>query len=139
MPPVQPNPVAPIGPEACSTSPPSATTYQGLGPAETGTAGARPATVASPDAEAPSMTDRLKDKVTHLGEKAHQVGDNAKHAGLEKMEKAKESAAEYYQQGRDKATELTHSVENYVRTEPTKSLLAAAGVGFVLGFLLIRR
>ena len=98
----------------------------------------------------PSMTDRLKDKAAHLGDKAQQMGGDAKDAVQQKMEQAKEaahqqldhakeSATQYIQQGREKATELTHQVEDYVRMEPTKSLLAAAGVGFVLGFLLIRR
>jgi ElaB/YqjD/DUF883 family membrane-anchored ribosome-binding protein len=96
------------------------------------------------------MTERLKEKAVHLGDKAQQMGTDAKDAVQHKLEQAKEaahhqldhakeSATQYMEQGREKATELTHKVEDYVRAEPTKSLLAAAGVGFVLGFLLIRR
>lgn len=118
-----PNPVAPAAPSDCPT------------PAAQST---------------PSMTDRLKEKAAHLGDKAQEMGSGAKDAVQHKLEQAKEaahhqldhakdSATQYMEQGREKATELTHRVEDYVRREPTKSLLAAAGVGFVLGFLLIRR
>ena len=140
MPTVDPNPVAPAGAKSCPTSTPVGSTYTTRSPVTKASTGSHFAPAADHDsATSPSMTDRLKEKVGHLGDKAHQLGDDAKHAAQDKLEHAKESAAEYFQQGREKATELTHTVENYVRSEPTKSLLGAAGVGFVLGFLLIRR
>ena len=41
--------------------------------------------------------------------------------------------------GRDKAVQIEHGVEDYVRAQPVKSLLIAAGVGLVLGILWRRR
>jgi len=40
---------------------------------------------------------------------------------------------------KEKATELCHSVEAYVRQEPMKSVAIAAGLGLVAGLLLSRR
>jgi ElaB/YqjD/DUF883 family membrane-anchored ribosome-binding protein len=40
---------------------------------------------------------------------------------------------------KEKATELCNSVEAYVRQEPMKSVVIAAGVGLLTGLLLSRR
>ena len=50
-----------------------------------------------------------------------------------------ESAAECCSQMREKAGELCNSVEAYVRKEPMKAVVIAAGVGLVAGLLLSRR
>jgi ElaB/YqjD/DUF883 family membrane-anchored ribosome-binding protein len=49
------------------------------------------------------------------------------------------SASECCSQMREKATELCTSVEQYVRQEPMKSVVIAAGLGLVAGLLLSRR
>jgi len=40
---------------------------------------------------------------------------------------------------KEKAGELCHSVEDYVRQEPMKSVVIAAGLGLVAGLFLSRR
>jgi ElaB/YqjD/DUF883 family membrane-anchored ribosome-binding protein len=50
-----------------------------------------------------------------------------------------ESASECCSEMREKATELCNTVEDYVRQEPMKSVVIAAGLGLVAGLLLSRR
>jgi ElaB/YqjD/DUF883 family membrane-anchored ribosome-binding protein len=49
------------------------------------------------------------------------------------------SASACSQEVREKAAELCESIESYVRQEPLKSAIVAAGLGFVVGVLLTRR
>lgn len=87
---------------------------------------------ATPASETPSVTERAK-------EMAAGTVESVKSAAEHQLEKLRGTAEEYYGQGKEKAVELGHEVERYVRREPAKSLAIAAGVGFVVGFLLIRR
>ncbi|HEY2762109.1 MAG TPA: hypothetical protein VGI75_15230 [Pirellulales bacterium] len=61
----------------------------------------------------------------------------------EEIEKAidqvDESAAECCSQMREKANELCNALESYVRQEPMKSVVIAAGIGIVAGLFLSRR
>ncbi len=49
------------------------------------------------------------------------------------------SASECCNEMRERATELCGTVEDYVRQEPMKSVVIAAGLGLVAGLLLSRR
>lgn len=68
------------------------------------------------------------------GTKAHDIKENA---GV-KAQQFKQVAGEQVQQGRVKAREAHATAEEYIRQNPTKSVLTALGAGFVLG-LIIRR
>jgi ElaB/YqjD/DUF883 family membrane-anchored ribosome-binding protein len=63
------------------------------------------------------------------------MGSQVRDAASEKYENIKETASEYYQAGRDKAAQWENQIEDYVREQPIKSLLMAAGVGILLGIL----
>jgi ElaB/YqjD/DUF883 family membrane-anchored ribosome-binding protein len=56
-------------------------------------------------------------------------------AAQEKFNEMRDQASEYYEQGRQRAMEWEHSLEDYVQQQPIKALLIAAGVGAMLGFL----
>ena len=63
-------------------------------------------------------------------------------AAKEKLGQAREAAAEYYQEGIEQVKKFEASFEEYVRENPVRSLLIAAGVSLGAGFLiatLIRR
>ena len=55
------------------------------------------------------------------------------------VDAVRETAHEFIDQGRAKAQELTESMEDRVREQPVKSVLIAAGIGFVLGLFFLRR
>ncbi len=68
------------------------------------------------------------------GTKAHDIKETA---GV-KAQQLKQAAGEQVQHGRVKAREAHASAEEYIRQNPTKSVLTALGVGFVLG-IIVRR
>jgi ElaB/YqjD/DUF883 family membrane-anchored ribosome-binding protein len=51
----------------------------------------------------------------------------------------KDAAVEVYEQGLEKAKQLEKTMENRIREHPLQSVLIAAGVGFLAGFLVSRR
>ncbi|HTQ38472.1 MAG TPA: hypothetical protein VMJ32_05565 [Pirellulales bacterium] len=55
------------------------------------------------------------------------------------MSDIESSASECCAEMREKAAELCNSVEDFVRHEPMKSVVIAAGLGLVAGLLLSRR
>lgn len=78
----------------------------------------------------------------YAGEKAHDL----KSAATEKYEAIRDGAGEtatqfkgaaeeQWQDTRVKARELHSSMEDYIRSNPTKAVLTAAGVGLIFGLL----
>ncbi len=63
----------------------------------------------------------------------------AKDVAQEKLQKMGETASEYYHQGLEKARGWEQGLESYVREKPVQSILIAAGVGLLFGFLWTRR
>jgi ElaB/YqjD/DUF883 family membrane-anchored ribosome-binding protein len=67
------------------------------------------------------------------------VGAAAKRAASDGADVVRETASQVLDQGRAKAIEVGETVGAQVRDQPVKSVLIAAGLGFVLGMLWIRR
>jgi ElaB/YqjD/DUF883 family membrane-anchored ribosome-binding protein len=63
------------------------------------------------------------------------MGSQVRDTATEQYQAARDTAAEYYQAGRDKAVQWEEQLETYVREQPLKSLLIAAGIGVVLGVI----
>ena len=78
--------------------------------------------------EQQNVAQQLKDKAT-------EAVSSAREAVGEQYDNLKQQATEYYQSGREKAMEWEQQLEDYVREQPVKSLLMAAGVGIVLGMI----
>ncbi len=57
-------------------------------------------------------------------------------AARERYEAASESVRAGYHRARRKAVEFSGDVDEYVRENPGKAILIAAGVGFVIGLLV---
>lgn len=70
----------------------------------------------------------------YAGTKAHDIKETA----TEKTHHIKQVASEQIQQGQVKAREAHADAEEYVRQHPTKSIITALGVGFLIG-LVVRR
>jgi ElaB/YqjD/DUF883 family membrane-anchored ribosome-binding protein len=69
-----------------------------------------------------------------------QTATNAvKRLATDSVDAVRETASEFIDQGRAKAQEVSESMEDRVRDEPVKSVLIAAGIGFVLGMFFTRR
>ena len=82
-----------------------------------------------------SATEQLKDKASQVGENLRDMGGQVRDAAKEKFNDLRQSASEYYEQGRERAREWEQNLEAYVQDQPVKSLLIAAGVGFLLGVI----
>ena len=91
------------------------------------------------DPGAASAAEQLRQQTGAVREDLGELGRLAKQAAKEKLDEAREAAADYYGQGRKKADELETQLADYVRAKPLKSVLIAAGIGALLGILVSRR
>jgi ElaB/YqjD/DUF883 family membrane-anchored ribosome-binding protein len=92
---------------------------------------------------AKSMTDRgmdtLREKAGDMKSSLQEMGSSAKQIAQEQFQGVRDTMAGYYEQGRDRAMELEHSLENRIREKPITSLAVAAGLGFLIGMLWMRK
>lgn len=95
---------------------------------------------------AENVRDRLSDAGAQLRERSSEAVDTLRGAGSEARRVAQEqmghfrdTASEYLDQGRERAKQLSENMESQIIEMPFRSVLIAAGVGFVLGALWMRR
>jgi len=82
-----------------------------------------------------SATEQLRDAATQVQQNIRDTAGQVRDAAQEKFDDLKQQASEYYDQGRERAMEWEQNLEQYVQEQPIKSLLIAAGVGMLVGFL----
>jgi len=101
------------------------------------------------ESKATVLKDRAIESAQHLREvateKAGAFKANAtekveafKHAATDKAQYLKESATDQWNDTRVKAKELHITAEDYIRQNPSKCVLSALGMGFLIG-LIVRR
>jgi ElaB/YqjD/DUF883 family membrane-anchored ribosome-binding protein len=78
------------------------------------------------------------EKAAHFKSSAAEKADALKHAASERAHQFRETATEQWQDTRVKAKEFQETAEDYIRQNPTKSVLGALGVGFLIGLILRR-
>lgn len=83
--------------------------------------------------ESSATTEQMRQKASEAGQNIREMGAQAKDVAREQMEKLRQQASEYYEHSRRRAMEWEQNLEGYIQDQPVKSLLIAAGVGFVLG------
>jgi ElaB/YqjD/DUF883 family membrane-anchored ribosome-binding protein len=88
----------------------------------------------SDEAQPNGHEDHLKASKAHARAAATEIRGAAAEVAREIKERAGVLAGEW----KEKAKHLHKEVEEYVREHPTKSVLVAVGIGFVLG-LVFRR
>ena len=79
--------------------------------------------------------DALRDKFVETRHNIADMGHIAKEAVQDKFHDLKDRASEKLGEGKEKLHELEEGVARRVRSAPMQSVLIAAGVGLVLGFL----
>ena len=67
------------------------------------------------------------------------LGSSVRDRAQEKVEQLRAGAADGAREGRDKVQQVERSFAQYVREQPLKSILIAAGVGWVVGRFWMRR
>jgi len=89
--------------------------------------------------EAAAKTARLRnaagENAAKIKEAATAQATRVKEAATDQAAVVRDIAEEQWQDARVKAREIHANSEDYVRANPTKAVLAAAGIGFVIGLL----
>jgi ElaB/YqjD/DUF883 family membrane-anchored ribosome-binding protein len=78
-------------------------------------------------------SDRLGKQAGEVTKDLEKMGGIVRDAAEEKLSQMRESTAEYYEHGRDKVHDVVGIFEQFVREQPFKSVLIAAGFGWLLG------
>ena len=86
-----------------------------------------------------SATDDLKDKASKVGRDLRDTVGAVRDVAAEQYENVRDRAADYVKQGRERVEEWEEGLEGYVKDNPVRSLLIAAGAGLLLGLLWRRR
>jgi len=84
-------------------------------------------------------TEQLFEKVGEVKRNIEQLGALARKAAQETVGGLRHSALAKLDRKRERASELERGVEGRIRERPLRSVLVAAGVGMILGFLWRRR
>jgi ElaB/YqjD/DUF883 family membrane-anchored ribosome-binding protein len=92
---------------------------------------------------AKGMTDRgmetLREKSSDIKSSLQDMGASAKQMAQEQFQGVRDTMTGYYEQGRERAIEMEHSLENRIREKPISSLAIAAGLGFLIGMFWMRK
>lgn len=75
------------------------------------------------------------EKADHLKSVASEKAQQYKSVATEKSQQAKETAQKQWNETRVKAKEIQVTAEDYIRQNPTKSVLYALGAGFLIGLI----
>ena len=82
-----------------------------------------------------TTTDRLGKQAGEVTKDLQKMGGIVADAAEEKLSQVRENATEYYDQGRDKVHDVVCAFEQLVGQQPFKTVLIAAGTGWLLGHL----
>ena len=98
----------------------------------------RPGMAHSSKSTRPAM-DRIGTQAKEVGNDLQEMGGTAVEALQEKFGELRDTATEYYEQGKDKCREAEQSLEKFIKEQPLKSVLIAAAAGWLLGRFWMRR
>lgn len=86
-------------------------------------------------AQAANVKDRAIETASALKATASEKAEYYKGVASEKATHAKDSAQRQWDDSCVKAKEIHVSAEDYIRQNPTKAVLSALGVGFLIGLM----
>jgi ElaB/YqjD/DUF883 family membrane-anchored ribosome-binding protein len=90
------------------------------------------------ETKATLLKERAIESAQHFRDSATEKANALKASAAEKAQHIKESATEQWQDTRVKAREFHVTAEDYIRQNPTKCVISALGLGFLIG-LIVRR
>ncbi len=86
-------------------------------------------------AEAAKLKDRAVESAQAFKASAIEKAEHYKTVAADKAHHAKETAQHQWEETRVKAREIHVTAEDYIRQNPTKAVLGALGVGFLIGLI----
>jgi ElaB/YqjD/DUF883 family membrane-anchored ribosome-binding protein len=90
---------------------------------------------AATGAEAARIKERAVETASSLKATATEKADHYKAVATDKVQHARETAQQQWEETRVKAKEIHVTAEDYIRQNPTKAVLGALGVGFLIGLI----
>lgn len=81
----------------------------------------------------------LRSSAAQVSQNVRDLGGQVKEAATQKYQELRDQANQYYTEGRDRAVEWERTLEDYVKEQPLKAVLMAAGAGLLLGMIWKRR
>jgi ElaB/YqjD/DUF883 family membrane-anchored ribosome-binding protein len=90
-------------------------------------------------ASASSARKQAEQSGSALMDGFREAGASAKQAVSDGIEAVRGTAADYFEQGKDSARQLSDKVQSQVRDQPVKAVLIAAAAGFLVGLLYMRK
>ena len=87
-------------------------------------------------AEASKLKERAVETAHSLKSTATEKADHFKAYATEKAQHAKETAQYQWEETRVIAKEIHVTAEDYIRQNPTKAVLGALGLGFLIGLIV---
>ena len=90
------------------------------------------------ESKASALKERAVESAQSFRESAAEKANALKTAAAETAAHFKESAVDQWEDTRVKARELQVTAEDYIRQNPTKCVISALGLGFLIG-LIVRR
>jgi ElaB/YqjD/DUF883 family membrane-anchored ribosome-binding protein len=94
--------------------------------------------VQTAESKAVALKERAVGSAQQFRESAVEKASAFKAVASEKAQYLKDSASEQWEDTRVKAKELQVTAEDYIRQNPTKCVISALGLGFLIG-LIVRR
>jgi ElaB/YqjD/DUF883 family membrane-anchored ribosome-binding protein len=90
------------------------------------------------ESKASELKERAVESAQQFRETAAEKAAALRSVATDKAAHIKETATEQWQDTRVKAKELQVTAEDYIRQNPTKCVISALGLGFLIG-LIVRR
>ncbi len=75
-------------------------------------------------------------EASRIKERAVETASSLKATATDKVHQARETAQQQWEETRVKAKEIHVTAEDYIRQNPTKAVLGALGVGFLIGLIV---
>lgn len=86
-----------------------------------------------------SAGPRLRQKAMSIPHDLKQLAGITRDAAQERLENLRDDAAKYFEQGYEQVQQAEKSVAKFIREQPLKSVLIAAGLGCLIGRFWVRR
>ena len=80
-----------------------------------------------------NTSDQLGKQAKEVAEDLQRMGSTVRDAAQAKLGQVSDTAAEYGEQVQDKVHGIACACEQFVRERPLRSVLMAAGIGWLLG------
>lgn len=84
------------------------------------------------------ITESLKHRAAEAGERLKTMGATARESTRHIVDEARHRGGELLTQGRERAREMPHTLQSTIQQRPAAAIAVAAGIGFLLGFMLMR-